>query len=147
MSTTVMSTVSTRPPTKPLTRPSDTPTRTLTTTARTPTTSETRAPCTIRLRMSRPTWSVPSRYDGLPPGAHTGGVKRRIRLCLAGSWGVIHGAASAAPTTTARISSPSNAAGLRANLRHARESDAIGAPAPSYASPVEGRDPTAIGGS
>ena len=112
MSTTVMMTVSARPPTKPLTRPSVTPTSTLITTASTPTSSEMRAPWMMRLRMSRPTWSVPSGYAALPPGAQTGGVKRRMRLCVAGSCRVIHGAASAAPTTTSRISMPSSAAGL-----------------------------------
>jgi len=52
--------MSTRPPTKPLTSPSVTPISTLTTTARTPTSSEIRAPWIMRLKMSRPTWSVPS---------------------------------------------------------------------------------------
>ena len=60
MSTIVIKTMSTRPPTKPLTSPSVTPISTLTTTARTPTSSEIRAPWIMRLRMSRPTWSVPS---------------------------------------------------------------------------------------
>ena len=55
MSTTVMMTVSARPPTKPLIRPSVTPTSTLMTTASTPTSSEMRAPWMMRLRMSRPT--------------------------------------------------------------------------------------------
>src|SRR4030095_9291150 len=34
----------------------------------------------MRLRMSRPTWSVPSGYAAWPLSAHTGGVKRRIKL-------------------------------------------------------------------
>ena len=59
-STTVMITVSTRPCRKPLSSPRVTPTVRLTSTAEIPTISETRAPWIMRLRMSRPTWSVPS---------------------------------------------------------------------------------------
>jgi hypothetical protein len=58
-STTVMITVSTRPPRNPERSPRVTPTRRLTTTAETPTRREIRAPWMIRLKTSRPTWSVP----------------------------------------------------------------------------------------
>jgi hypothetical protein len=44
---------------------------------------------------------------------------------LAGSCGAIQGAASAAPMTTARISAPMSAAGLRANFRQARDPLAV----------------------
>src|SRR5712691_3236396 len=57
----------------------------------------------------------------LPPWAHTGGVKRRIRLWRAGSWGATQGANTAAPITAKRMRAPARAAGLRASLRHARE--------------------------
>src|ERR1700730_13037584 len=50
-----------------------------------------------------------------------GGVKRRIRLWRAGSWGATYGAATAAPMTMKRIRAPAMAAGLRASLRQARE--------------------------
>src|SRR5262249_5790671 len=53
--------------------------------------------------------------------AHTGGVKRRIRLWRAGSWGATQGANTAAPITASRMRTPASAAGLRASLRHARE--------------------------
>ena len=62
-----------------------TPTVMLTATAAIPTMREMRAPWMMRLRMSRPTWSVPSTWAALPASAQTGGVKRRIRLCRAGS--------------------------------------------------------------
>ena len=106
-------------------------------TADTPTSSEMRAPWITRLSTSRPTWSVPSGYAALPPACHTGGVKRRSSDCLAGSCGATQGAASAAPTTTSRISVPASAAGLKANRRHAREPDVAGADA-SYASVSRG---------
>src|SRR5213594_3714529 len=79
-STTVPMAVSTMPPTNPLTSPAVTPMMRLTNTADTPTISEIRAPWTIRLSTSRPTWSVPSGYAALPPVCHTGGVKRRSTL-------------------------------------------------------------------
>src|SRR6266571_190362 len=60
----------------------------------------------------------------LPPCAHTGGVKRRIRLWRAGSWGATQGANTAAPITAKRMRAPARAAGLRASLRHAREPSA-----------------------
>ena len=52
-----------------------------------------RAPWMMRLRMSRPTWSVPSTWAALPASAQTGGVKRRIKLWRAG------GSLNAAPIT------------------------------------------------
>src|SRR6266851_6872078 len=60
----------------------------------------------------------------LPPWAHTGGVKRRIRLWRVGSWGATYGAKTAAPITARRMRAPARAAGLRASLRHAREPSA-----------------------
>src|SRR2546425_11717643 len=74
----------------------------------------------MRLRMSRPTWSVPSGYAAVPCADHAGGVKRRSRVCLAGSWGAIQGAASAAAVTTSRMSAPASTAGFRASFRQAR---------------------------
>jgi hypothetical protein len=67
----------------------------------------------------------------LPPAVQIGGVKRRMRLCLAGSWGAIHGAPSAVPITTSRMSVPTIAAGLRASLRQPREPVAAGATSPA----------------
>src|SRR6266581_6990891 len=57
----------------------------------------------------------------LPPWAQRGGVKRRMRLCRAGSWGATQGAKTAAPITARRMRAPARAAGLRTSLRHARE--------------------------
>ena len=42
--------------------------------------NEARAPTMMRLRMSRPRLSVPSRNRASPPSSHEGGRKRRRRF-------------------------------------------------------------------
>src|SRR5437763_648147 len=54
-------------------------------------------------RMSRPTWSVPSRCVALPPCCHAGGRKRSPSRPTWGSWGTITSAKIARRASTARM--------------------------------------------
>src|SRR6185436_5907547 len=48
-----------------------------------------------RLKMSRPSLSVPRRWAVLPPSCQTGGVSRLESEPFSGSWGATHGASTA----------------------------------------------------
>ena len=71
ISTSRITTVSTQPPKYPARMPSTVPITPETTMAISDTTSASRAPCTMRLRISMPFLSVPSRYLACPPGLTT----------------------------------------------------------------------------
>ena len=66
-STRRITTSSTHPPYQPDTSPNNTPSPPPIPRVTAATTSEMRAPNIIRLRMSRPNWSVPNKYSVLPP--------------------------------------------------------------------------------
>src|SRR6185436_5743309 len=53
----------------------------------------------IRLRMSRPSLSVPSRCCALPPSCHTGGFRRLASEPRSGSYGATCGASAAGITS------------------------------------------------
>jgi hypothetical protein len=71
-----------------------------------PTCSETRAPKTMREKVSRPNSSVPIRLVQL-------GGNRRSLSCASGSYGAINGAASATTTVNRTIAAPTIPIGLR----------------------------------
>src|SRR4030095_10369593 len=52
-----------------------------------------------RLRMSRPSLSVPRRWAELPPSCQTGRVSSRARAPVSGSWGRTTGASTAGMTS------------------------------------------------
>src|SRR4030095_11788143 len=52
-----------------------------------------------RLRMSRPSLSVPRRWVALPPSCQTGGVSRLASDPFSGSWGATYGASTAGTTS------------------------------------------------
>src|SRR5439155_1979103 len=52
-----------------------------------------------RLRMSRPSLSVPRRWLAVPPSCQTGGVSRLARAPLSGSCGATYGANAAGMTS------------------------------------------------
>src|SRR5678815_493958 len=52
-----------------------------------------------RLRMSRPSLSVPRRWAELPPSCHTGGLRRLASDPFNGSWGATYGANAAGMTS------------------------------------------------
>src|ERR1700730_18147143 len=89
-----------------------TPTAPETSTASSATTSDTRRPKSIRLRTSRPSWSVPSGLSALPPVGHTGWVSS----CAYGSAGATSGAATARTSATARSARPATASFERSAL-------------------------------
>jgi hypothetical protein len=71
-----------------------------------PTCNETRAPKTIREKVSRPSSSVPIRFVQL-------GSSNRLCFCASGSNGAINGAASATATVSATITAPKIPIGFR----------------------------------
>src|SRR5262244_862882 len=99
MSTSRMSRESTRPPKYPEISPSAVPTMPPTKIAIADTVRETRAPWINRLRMSRPSLSVPRRWVALPPSCHTGGLSRFASDPFNGSWGATYGANTAGMTS------------------------------------------------
>src|SRR5262245_40956379 len=100
---------STKPRRYPVTRPSKVPMTIEMPTAATATTIDRRAPWAMRLRMSRPSWSVPMRCarEGLwsPPRA----------LVAAGSSGAIDGAHTARPSNRMRLDAPRANIGSRSS--------------------------------
>src|SRR5262245_35999932 len=92
-SSTRMIMVSVSPPRYPAMRPSGTPRAAAVPIEITPTRTETDAPWTIRLRMSRPRSSVPRRCRALGP-------VRRSTFISVGEYGASHGAATAASATS-----------------------------------------------
>src|SRR5215510_5746896 len=99
MSTSRMSKESVRPPKYPEISPSAVPTMPPTKIAIADTVSDTRAPWISRLRMSRPSLSVPRRWVALPPSCHTGGLSRFASDPFNGSWGATYGANTAGMTS------------------------------------------------
>src|SRR5207247_1764785 len=86
--------------------PSAAPTRPPTTTAAKPTSSDTRAPYTMRESTSRPRWSVPRRW-ARPSAASSVGASSRARSdWRVGSWGASHGAATAITARSATKAAP-----------------------------------------
>ena len=87
MSASRMTVWSQRPPRIPARRPRPVPTAPATRTAESPIRTEVLAPWMTRLRMSRPSWSVP-RIASVPSAARVAGrVKRARRFCSFGSAG------------------------------------------------------------
>src|SRR2546426_3807843 len=99
MSTSRMSRPSIRPPKYPEIRPSAVPTMPPTKIAIADTVRDTRAPWISRLRMSRPSLSVPRRWAELPPSCQTGGVSRLASDPLSGSCGATYDANTAGITS------------------------------------------------
>src|SRR5262245_43522588 len=99
MSTSRMSRESIRPPKYPEIRPSAVPTIPPTKMAIADTVKDTRAPWISRLRMSRPSLSVPRRRVELPPSCQTGGLGRLASDPFSGSWGATYGANTAGMTS------------------------------------------------
>src|SRR2546422_344716 len=99
MSTSRMSRPSIRPPKYPEIRPSAVPTMPPTKTAIADTVRDTRAPWISRLRMSRPSLSVPRRWAELPPSCQTGGLSRLASDPFSGSCGATYGANTAGMTS------------------------------------------------
>src|SRR5882724_12325286 len=111
MSASRMTRWSARPPRMPAVRPRLVPTLPASSTADTPISAEVRAPWMTRLRMSRPSWSVPSTARS-PSGVRAvGGVKRASRRCSFGSAGASRPGSSAQRATSATASRPSPAPG------------------------------------
>jgi len=108
-SATRMTTASVRPPWKPARRPSETPIRAESVTADSPTPREIRPPWTMRLKMSRPRWSVPSGCSRSPRASQAGGRRRFMSIWRAGSHGAIWGARTAAPLMMRSTVSPKTA--------------------------------------
>src|SRR5215470_7474613 len=79
---------------------------------------DTRAPWISRLRMSRPSLSVPRRWAELPPSCQTGGLSRLASDPLSGSWGATYGA-KAAGTTSRKVRIESATTGYRRAPRKA----------------------------
>src|SRR5262249_35182864 len=52
-----------------------------------------------RLKMSRPSLSVPRRWAELPPSCQTGGLSRFASEPFSGSWGATYGASTARATS------------------------------------------------
>ena len=94
------------PPRMPATRPRLVPTAPATSTADGPISTEVFAPWTTRLRMSRPSWSVP-RTASVPSAERPAGrVNRARRFCSFGSAGASQPGAIAQRPTTRRIATP-----------------------------------------
>src|SRR6266446_5270595 len=94
--------VSTLPPRTPARMPSGTPSTKPKTTEARPTSSETRAPQMMRLKMSRPNSSVPRRCRSTTPGP----LSTESENCADGLSGAMRGAAAATTTMAAAIKSP-----------------------------------------
>ena len=77
-----MITVSSQPPLKPETTPRVQPSANISSTVLTPMIREYCSPISERTSMSRPSWSVPSRWAKDQPSSGTGGVKR-ARMSMA----------------------------------------------------------------
>src|SRR5262245_50152334 len=112
MSTRRMSRESTQPPKYPDINPRTVPSAPPTKIATSETTSETRAPWMIRLRMSRPSLSVPSGYSMLPPCCQAGGFSRLASEPFNGSCGATCDA-STAGITRRNVSIASGTRGYR----------------------------------
>jgi hypothetical protein len=110
MSTSRMISESTWPPKYPEMRPSAVPMIPPTKIATSETVSETRAPWIRRLRLSRPSLSVPSRLSVEPPTCQTGGRRRLASDPLRGSYGAIW-YANTAGMTRRSIRSPTGIRG------------------------------------
>ncbi len=97
-------------------------------TAANPTISAGRAPKTIRARMSRPRWSVPSAWTRPAGSCDPGGARRWVMSCSIGSHPTSHGAPSAATRTSATTTRPKSAVRRRArrrrNATHSRRAGA-----------------------
>ena len=91
MSAPRMMSVSTRPPERRRRCPAAPPARRPKTTEASPTSSDTRAPQMMRLRMSRPNSSVPSRWRSTAPGP----LSTASENCADGLMGAMSGAAAA----------------------------------------------------
>src|SRR3989338_3002108 len=83
-----------------------------------PTRAEMRAPYRIRLRMSRPSLSVPKRCSPEE------GRRSCSSFCSVGLWGAIRGASAARPSSAARIMTPARSNRLSA-IAHPRIHQAI----------------------
>ncbi|MCY1313409.1 hypothetical protein D9M69_655270 [compost metagenome] len=68
----------------------------------------------MRLKMSRPSSSVPSQYDA------EGALRIVVKLVWNGSWLAISGASTASTTNSSTIPRPSMAIRLRLNFAQAR---------------------------
>src|SRR5690606_21844425 len=82
-------------------------------TTRKPTSSDRRAPCIRRDRMSRPTSSVPSTNRQEPPSSQAGGCSKASRYCMDGSCGAISPAKIATSSMTTMVHRPISAPRLR----------------------------------
>src|SRR6266849_9785783 len=120
MSALRMMAVSRAPPRVPARMPSGTPTRKPQNTEARPTCSETRAPQMMRLRMSRPNSSVPSRWRSTAPGP----LSTASEYCADGLSGAMRGAAAASTimATAIRMPSPSGSQRRRCPPRDRRGS-------------------------
>jgi len=84
-------------------------------------TSDTRLPWMIRLRMSRPRWSVPSQATFPERGSAKPGGLSRSRICWAvGERGPMWSAKSASPATVVMIPRPITARRWRKKRRRRR---------------------------
>src|SRR5262245_984167 len=100
ISTSRMSSPSVRPPKYPEISPSAVPTMPPTKIAMADTVRDTRAPWINRLKMSRPSLSVPRRWAELPPSCQTGGLSRLASDPFSGSCGATYGASTAGMTSS-----------------------------------------------
>src|SRR5262245_34715214 len=91
----------------------------------------TRAPWISRLKTSRPSTSVPSRYLALPPSCHAGGESLSGSDCSVGEWGAMSGARSATSTSTTMIKNETH--GRRARALSGRDSVEASGAAPKLA--------------
>jgi hypothetical protein len=106
-----MSVVSTQPPMNPLTIPTNTPMATVTTVASSPMIIDTRAPWNVRLRMSRPSSSVPRMCSA------SGAARRSPVAVVAVSSGPTKAAGAMASTAkTPMMNAPTSPSGRRRNL-------------------------------
>src|SRR5262245_2954675 len=92
----------------------------------------TRAPWISRLKTSRPSTSVPSRYLVLPPSCHAGGESLSGSDCSVGEWGAMSGASSATSTSTTMMKNEPH--GSRARALSGRDSVEVSGAAPNPAS-------------
>ena len=106
MSTPRISQASVLPPKNPAAMPKMAPISKAMKTETMPTCNETRAPKTMREKVSRPSSSVPIRFCQL-------GGRRRLLSCASGSYGAISGAAMATMTVSSTTAAPTMPIGLR----------------------------------